>query len=342
MQKNILICGMGVIGSIYALCLTKAGCAVTCLARGERLTSLRKKGLVIRNIFLDEEESAEADVTDSIPSAAQYDIIFIMVRSGQIMDVFEQLRKKKASAEAVAVIGNNLEDLESQSAVFGRDCFVAGFGAFGGYQKDDTVLYLDGRTVKKNSPEHRSHTTLGIIDESARPALKLIMETLTASGCPVSDSPDIQSWFLYHAALVFPLAGAIYSAGGEQERFCRTRDAITLGVRACHESFRALRSLGYPIQPKSLKNLIVMPEWILVPMLSKKMDGEAARIAMFGHANAPGGHSEISSQAEAFDKIISKAGTPLLSWKKLLPCFNKQDEKNLIADGSRKIRLKIW
>ena len=85
-----------------------------------------------------------------------------------------------------------------------------------------------------------------------------------------------------------------------------------------------------------------MPEWFLVRMLSKRMDGESARVAMFGHANAPGGHDEISRQAEVFDKIIRKAEIPLVSWNKLLPYFRKQDEKKLIADKSRTIRLRIW
>lgn len=333
---------MGVIGSIYALRMAKAGFSVTCLARGERLASLRKNGLVIHHNFLNDEESVEISVTDSVPPGSNYDIILVTVRSGQILNVLEQLRENKLSAQAVAVVGNNLENLQTQAGIFGHEHFVAGFGAFGGYRKDDCVYYLDGRTVRKNSPESRVKSTLGIIDAAARPALELVSETMIASGCPVCESPDIQSWYYHHAALVFPLAGAMYAADGDQQRFCRTRDAIVLGVRACHECIRALYVLGYSMQPKSLKSLAIMPEWLLVSLLSKRMNDEAARTAMFGHANAPGGHDEISGQATVFDTIISDAGIPLPSWKKLLPCFSEKDKDAMIPDGSRTIRLKIW
>lgn len=340
MKQNILICGMGVIGSIYALRLAKAGFTVTCLARGERLTALKENGISIHNILLNEKESSQVAVVEKVPKDASYDIIFVIVRSGQIMDVLGQLKKNSITTDAIAVLGNNLEDLSSQAAIFGQERFVAGFGAFGGYRKNGSIYYLDGRTSKKNEVKFRSPTTLGILCESARMALESVRSVLVSSGCRVTESPHIQSWFLYHAALVFPLAGAIYSAGGVQQRFCHTRDSITLGVRACHECFRALHSLGYAMQPKSLKSLMIMPEWIIVPMLSKRMNGEAADAAMFAHANAPGGHNEICGQAIEFDKIIRASTVPLRSWDTLLPYFDKS-EKNLVPDGSRKLKLRI-
>ncbi len=342
MKQRVLICGMGVIGSIYALRLAKAGCEVTGLARGKRLDSLRARGLTIHNIFLDETETVTITLADTPPRGMTFDIVLVVVRSGQIMAMLDRLRGAEISAQAVVVIGNNLEDLAAQAVAVGGERFVPGFGSFGGYREDGVVHYLDGRTEGNDGPERRTKTTLGVIDESARPALETAKIMFTSAGLPVVENKDMHAWFLYHAALVFPMAGAIYATGGDQKRFCRTRDAVVLGIRACHECCRALRALGLRMQPKSLKGLTLMPEWALASLLSKRMISEAARVAMFGHANAPGGRDEIGGQASVLDEIIRGSGKPLIHWKRLLPYFNTKTGEPLIPDGSRDVRLRVW
>jgi 2-dehydropantoate 2-reductase len=47
---NILIYGAGVIGTLYAAKLQKSGHRVTVIARGERLTNIRRYGLVLEDI----------------------------------------------------------------------------------------------------------------------------------------------------------------------------------------------------------------------------------------------------------------------------------------------------
>jgi len=264
------------------------------------------------------------------------------VSSGQVMDVLTRLQQEKITARAIVVIGNNIGNLDTQAGLIGNDRFIAGFGSFGGYEKDGIICYLDGRTREKSGVERRSKTRLGIIDASARPALTLLREIFSGAGLPAIENDDIRSYLLYHAALVFPLAGAMYAADGDQERFCDTRDAIVLGIRGCHECFAALRALGYPIEPKSLRSLLIMPERCLASLLSKKMRGESARVAMFGHANPPGGRSEIGGQASVLDAVLRASGKPMPSWDRLLPYFDPNHTKPLIPNGSREIKLKIW
>jgi 2-dehydropantoate 2-reductase len=55
MTGRVLIYGAGVIGSVYAVRLAKAGFDVTLAARGERLEAIRSHGLRIRHAFLAEE-----------------------------------------------------------------------------------------------------------------------------------------------------------------------------------------------------------------------------------------------------------------------------------------------
>lgn len=343
MSKKILVFGAGVIGSVYAVRLAEAGNDVTVLARGKRLEALRSGGLRIRNLFLDEgEETAEIKVAVTLAPGTEFDAVLVTVRSGQIMDVLTRLQQERITARAIVVIGNNLGNLDEQAGLVGNDRFIAGFGAFGGYEEDGVICYLDGRTREKSEKSRRSKTTTGIIDASARPALTLLHEIFSGAGIPTVENNNIRSYLLYHAALVFPLAGAMYAAGGDQESFCDTRDAIVLGVRGCHECFAALRALGYPLEPKSLRTLIMMPERYIVSLLSKKMRGESARIAMFGHANAPGGRSEIGGQASVLDAVLRASGKPMPSWNRLLPYFDPNPKEPQIPNGSGKIKLKIW
>jgi len=92
MSKRILIFGVGVIGSVYAVRLAEAGNDVTVLARGRRLAALRSGGLRIRNLFLDEvEETAEIKVADTLAPGTEFDAVLVTVRSGQINDVLTRL-----------------------------------------------------------------------------------------------------------------------------------------------------------------------------------------------------------------------------------------------------------
>lgn len=343
MRKRILICGMGVIGSVYALRLAESGNEVTALARGRRLEALHAHGLRLSHAILKEgEETALIDVIDRLDQGADYDIVLIAVRSGQIRDALLNLRENMISARAIVVIGNNLDDLNQLSEITGKDTFVAGFGTFGGYEENGIIHYLDGRTPEKNEGKNRSKTTLGIIDPSARPALKNLLEVLNEAGLPTVESEDIPAWLLYHAALVLPLAGAIYAVGGDQEAFCQTRDAIVLGIRSCHECFRALKTLGYKIQPKSLQTMLLIPERSLAAILSKRLRQESARVAIFGHANSPTGRDELDGHAVTLNTLIQRSGESLPSWNRLYPYFDSQNKEPGIPVGSRDIRLKFW
>jgi len=217
---------------------------------------------------------------------------------------------------------------------------VPGFGAFGGYHDGGVIAYTDGRT--KDKPEQRSGTTLGVLSPSTRPALDAVAAALDAAGLPHSESPDMRSYLVCHAALVFPLAGSIYAGGGDQARVCRTRDALVLGIRACRELFGALKALGYRLEPARLGSLLGMPEPLLVRYMRKAFAGEGARIAMFGHANAVQGRGEIGSQAAVLDAIARKAGKPLPNWDRLLPHVSGAPGIEPLPDGSRAIRLRLW
>jgi 2-dehydropantoate 2-reductase len=341
MSAKIFIYGAGVIGSVYAVRFSRAGFDVTVLARGDRLNAIRSGGLRTRHVFLGEEERADVRCVDSLDQAWEYDLALVTVRAPQIMGALADLTRSPNPAPVV-VIGNNFQGHAEQAACVGGGRFVLGFGSFGGYREDGVIVYLDGRTPKRPEAERRRATTLGVTSPEAEPALSYAIDCFRAAGLPTARNADMVAWLKCHAALVFPLAGAIYAAGGGQECTCRTRDALVLGVRACHELFRALRKLGVGTEPRSLKLFLGMPEPLIIRMLERGLAGGSAAVAVFGHANAVGGRREIAEQALALDAFVRAAGLPLESWDRLLPYFAPGNTVPPIADGSRALRLRVW
>jgi len=340
MAGTVLIYGTGVIGSVYALRFAKAGLSVTAVARGDRLASLRKAGIVARHALLGAEERVDVTVEERPPKGAAYDLILVALRSGQVDAGLRDLAEAGV-AGPVLVVGNNLGDLGAQASIVGPERLILGFGMIGGYRDGDAIVYLDGRSPDKPELASLGRTTVGVIDERAGPALSQATGLLAGAGLPTTESPDIAAYLVYHAALVFPLAASMYAAGGDQARYCRTRDAIVLGVRACKELFKALGELGVSLQPASLRPLVRAPEWLLAPLLAKRLAGESARVAMFGHAGAPGGREEIGGQAALLDATVRRAGLPLPAWDRILPYMDRENAPAPLPDGSRALRLRL-
>jgi 2-dehydropantoate 2-reductase len=340
MKERVLVFGAGVIGSVYAVRLAKAGFGVTVSARGERLAAIRAGGLRIRNVFTAEEETADVRLVEAPDPSERYDLALVTVRAAQVLDALSAL-EPCGGCRTVAVIGNNFSGHADQAALVGRERFVLGFGSFGGYRDAGVIVYLDGRTAERPEPERRSSTTLGVMEWEAEPALAFAKAALEGAGLPVRVSTDMAAWLVCHAAMVFPLAGGIYAAGGGQERTCRTRDALVLGFRAFRELFRALRKLGVRVEPASLRPFLRTPEPLVVRMLSRMLSRDSARVAVFGHANAAGGRDEIAGQALRLDAFVRKAGLPLPNWERLLSHF-EPDRVPPLADGSRALRLRLW
>ena len=80
---KLLIYGAGVIGCLYAALFSKAGYNTTIYARGKRLESLEKEGLLYWNG--DEIHSANVTIINKLHKNDTYDYIFLTVRENQLM-----------------------------------------------------------------------------------------------------------------------------------------------------------------------------------------------------------------------------------------------------------------
>jgi 2-dehydropantoate 2-reductase len=335
--KRILVVGAGVIGSVYAARLAQAGHRVTLLARGGRLRELQQHGLRLRHVLLDADERVEVDIAET-PKPGPWDATLVAVRADQIDPTLAALAPLETPA--FAVIGNNLGDPRAQQLTAGPERLVLGFGAFGGVRTPDgRIDYVDGRSPQRTSPRRRRATTLGVLSDRARPALSLVQRLLDDAQMPHATTDDIVGWLQCHAAIVLPLAAAITATGGDQARFCRTRDAVVLGLRAVRELLRALRSLGVATQPAAVRPFLRIPEPVLVPLLQRGFASESARVAVFGHATAAGGHDELDFLGRTLDVRIRGAKGDRPAWTRLAPWFLPY-RPPLIPDGARTLMLR--
>ncbi len=120
---RILIYGAGVIGSLYAALLSKAGMDVTVYARGKRLSCLQEKGLLYRKNG--QVHKANVKVISSLSDNDSYDFIFLTVREDQLITALAEL-KDNVSPTIVTMV-NSLDTYESWREYAERAVSFLGF-----------------------------------------------------------------------------------------------------------------------------------------------------------------------------------------------------------------------
>jgi len=177
---KIAIIGPGAIGSTLAWYLSRAGHAVTVVARGARLAWLKENRAIVRRDGVRSSVSVEATLDTSI----EWDLVLVTVLATQVDAVAPTLQLSRA--RRVMFMFNTFEELTPLRDAVGAERFCFGFpgGVF-------TIL-SDGMI----DPQIRSGTTVN------DPA---IAELFSAAGIPTTVEHDMQSWLRTHAALVAPL-----------------------------------------------------------------------------------------------------------------------------------------
>jgi 2-dehydropantoate 2-reductase len=232
---RIAIIGPGAIGSTFAFHLSRAGHDVTVVARGTRLTQIRRDGAIVESSG----ERSTVNVTDALDAAVPYDLVLVTVLAPQVQAVLPALGA--CAARKVVFMFNTFESLAPLREAVGEDRFVMGFpgGVF--------VLLKEGRIT----PQIRVGTT---VSDAAW------ADAFTAAGIPTVVETDMESWLRTHAALTYPLMaiGVVSHArqGGiswrEAERY---QAALGAGVRI-------VRSMGNTLLPRGVRTLLGLPRLV--------------------------------------------------------------------------------
>ena len=269
---RIFIYGAGVIGSTYAVYLSRSGCEVTVLARGHRLEELRQKGLLYRK--RKEIQRAAARILDRLEPDDRYDYIFLTVRAGQVRPALEQL-KGNISPTIVTMV-NSLEDYSEWEDICGKGRILSAFPGAGGSIRNGI---LDaGLTPRLIQP-----TTFAEIDGSRTKRIDTLKRILTRAGIPCQIVPDMHAWQICHLAMVVPLADAYYMVA-DPKAVHRDKAVMRKTAQTLHDNFAQLKSRGDAISPPKLNLFRLCPVGLMVRILPFVYNSAFGDRFMYQHA----------------------------------------------------------
>ena len=303
---KILVIGAGVLGSLYAARLQAAGHDVSIMARGERLEQIRARGILLQEHGSKMVSATPVRAIDLLDPHESFDWVLVLVRGNQVAELLPTLAASRGTPNLLFMTNNAAGPGELKAAL-GRGRVVLGFPGAGGERVGDVVRFLIAG--QRGQP-----TTLGELDGLISPRLLQIGRVLRDAGFPVAFSPDMDAWLKTHAALVVPIACALYLAGGDNYRLARTRDGLVLMLRAMREGLRVLDRLGFEVEPSRYRWLARIPEPLLVAVFKQAMATRRAELVLARHANAA--RDEMSFLTDEFMRLARASGlsTPALDW----------------------------
>ena len=119
----------------------------------------------------------------------------------------------------------------------------------------------------------------------------------------------MDAWLKTHAALVSPIANAIYMRDGNIHQLAHDRGSVQLMLQAIREGFQVLHSLDIPLTPLNMRILEQVPEPLMVPLLQQLLDTKYAELVVARHANAA--RDEMKQVADELRGIALLAAVPL-------------------------------
>ncbi len=320
---DILVIGAGVVGSQYAARLRQAGHMVSLLARGQRAAELRQHGIVLEAVNTGQVETVHVMVTEHLDAEERYEWVIVALRSNQLESLLPALAAHPGTPN-ILFIGNNPAGAAKYVQVLGRERVALGFGSVGGLRRDGVVRYY------RRPGAVYGRTYLGELDGRMTPRLAALSRALAEARLPAVAVSDMDAWLKTHAALISPLALAIYAAGGDNYRLARTPDGLLLALRAVREGLAVLRDLNVPVLPPALGAVSWLPEPLLLLYLRGLMNTRAGEIGLAGHANAA--RDEMRQVADDFYTLVRAAGRPAPALDQLRAYLDPQREP--LAPGS--------
>ncbi|MEV0648150.1 2-dehydropantoate 2-reductase N-terminal domain-containing protein [Phytomonospora sp. NPDC050363] len=259
---RLLVYGAGVLGSLSAARLHGAGHDVSLLARGERLTDLRRHG-----VRLAEGDSAAVRRVP-VPVVEHpdggYDLILVFVRTHQVDAVLKPLADVEGD---VLFLHNWAAGARPLGAVIGHERVLLGFPTAAGTMDGDVVRYRGSDFLTR-----RVAMPIGEPDGRTTARLERIVETFRAAGIRARAEPRVDAWLKTHAAFEVPLGQAVRAAGGP----VALADDPGAVRGMLHLMRRNLAAMATPPVPRAFGALRTLPQGLLVPVLRRFLKSPAA------------------------------------------------------------------
>ena len=248
---RILIFGAGVIGSLYGALLAEAGYDVSVYARGRRLESLIRNGLLFKSGGTI--RKAPVKVQSKLEAEDRYDFIILAVRENQLHAALKDLRQNSSTTIVTMVI--SLETYDRWETICGAGRIIPAFpGAGGGFDGDVLDAALTPRLIQP--------TTFGKTDGREKELARIFH----GAKIPYQIVPDMHAWQLCHLAMVVPIADAYYEAADPEHA---GRDAVLMRKTAkqIRDNLNVIAARKIRLSPEKMQAFRLLPVplvgWIL-------------------------------------------------------------------------------
>ncbi len=316
-KTKILVFGAGPLGSLFAARLADAGHDVALLARGQRLADLREHGIVLHDIQTDTWTTTRVRVEEALAPGEAYDQVMVIMRKNHALEILPVLAANQHTPDVLFLMNNAAGPGELVDAL-GPDRVLMGFPMAAGYFEGHVIHTLAG------IPGEQVGIPFGEVDGRERERTREVARVLDSmAGFEGEIRSDMDAWLKCHVALLMPgLAAALYASGTDNERMVATPDAVILAIRATREGLRVMRALGVPITPKNLKLFERIPEPLLAYYYRRRLNTEAFRTAMVGHAEAA--RDEVKHLTDEFLALARTTDVPIPAIEQLYPYFDPE------------------
>ena len=305
---KILIIGAGVIGSTYGFRFIKAGHEVTFLEKGTRLLELSENGLSICNASDKEIKTTyQFRLINSLIPDESYDLIIVTVRYDQLTGVLDSI--KNNDSKNILFMLNNPGGSKTYLRVFDQPKIILGFPGIGGKKEYGIVHY-------HILSEWIQPTTLGEIGGEKSERIIELKKIFLNAGFPVSLNRNMDTWYLTHLAVVCPLANVIYLDGGNNYSLAKNKDILKLLVKTLKESLDYVNHSKRGINPVKFKLLILLPEVLLVKLLSWILNTRWAETVISSHSLAA--PMEMEKLSQDFISLAREEGYQMPNFKKIM------------------------
>lgn len=296
-MKKILIFGAGVLGSLYAARLRLSGLDVTLLARNTRLEDIKTHGIVLEHALTGKREVVTVPVVAHLQENDAYDLIVVLVRKNQLASVLPVLASHKATPNILFMVNNPSGYVEWADAV-GRERLVLGFAGAGGTLVGHVVRYI---VVSR----FLQPTTFGELDGASSARLQELKHAFHDAGFPTALTSNMDAWQKTHVGWVSPIANALYMVNCDSTVLARSPHVLRMAVRAVREGFSALRTMGIPVTPTTLRIWECVPESLLVRSLMFLAGTKYFRTVIVEHTVSAS--DEMRLIADEFRTVIESA-----------------------------------
>ena len=292
---RLLIYGAGVIGCLYASLFSEAGYDVTIYARGKRLESLQKNGLIYQKKKT--QLKAKVSVIGELKSEDAYDFIFLTVKENQVHQALREL--KENSSPTIVTMVNSLEPHEAWEDITGKGRILPAFPGAGGSFKGDVL-------EAALTPWIVQPTTFAELDGKKSDRTKQLATIFKKSKIPYQIVTDMHVWQLCHLAMVVPIADAYYEAENPAKAGLE-RKLMKKTAERMRRNYRDLHKFGMKLSPKKMNLFRIIPISLLSVVLGLIFRSDLGDVFMYQHSmKAPDEMRQLHNQF--YEYMSKKAG----------------------------------